>query len=138
MFAAVLLDSLRQATEVGVRLQNEMFRKWVSLWPCLTPAPDPWGEQAQRAQKQWAEFFEGALAEQRATLAVQFEAELQQMEEAFRTAGTTGPAELRATAGDLCGRALERLWQKHEAQLRDFAAAVSRWIALVPFRTAAP
>jgi hypothetical protein len=138
MFTAMLIDSLREAAEAGVRLQHEMFKKWVSLWPGLTPAPDPWGEQAQRAQKKWTEFFEGALAEQRTTLAVRFEAELQQIDEAFRAAGTTDPAELRTRAGELCGRALERLWRTHEAQLRDFAAAVSRWIALVPFRTAAP
>ena len=135
MFEPVF-DSLKQVTETGLRMQQELYEKWVGLFTGVKPAQAPFAEQAQTFQKKWAGFLEEMLKKQRETLEAQFKAGVKNIEDAFRLAGTRDPEELRAKTTELWQKVFEALRQSYEAQLRDLQAIASRWTELVTKRTA--
>jgi hypothetical protein len=130
MFEPVF-ESLKKATETTLQIQQEMFKKWVSFWPGMPTAQPAWGEQAQKVQKKWAEFFEETLKKQRETLEAQFQAGLKNIEEAFHLAEVKDPEELRTRTVELWRKVFETLRQAYEGQARDFEAAVARWAELM-------
>jgi len=130
MFEPVF-DNLKKVTETTLRMQQEMFEKWVSLWPGVRPTQAAFAEPAQKFQKKWAEFYEGALKKQRDTLETQFKAGLKNIEEAFRLAEAKDPEELRARTTELWQKVFETLRQSSEAQLRDLQTFAGRWTELV-------
>ena len=49
-----IIDSARKATESSVAMQQELFRKWASLWLGAPVTAIPFGE-LQKFQKKWVE-----------------------------------------------------------------------------------
>ena len=127
----LVFDSLKKATEVCLQTQQETFKRWMGAWPGVPKGPGPVPEQVHKFQKKWAEFYEEILKKQRETLAAQFQAGLQHIEEAFRLAETKDPAELRAKTIELWQKVFETLRQTFEAQVRDLQALAGRWTELV-------
>jgi hypothetical protein len=130
MFEQVF-DNLKKATEASLKMQQEVYEKWVNLWPGLKPPQGTLAEPVQRAQKQWAEFYEDVLKKQRETLEAQFKAGLRYIEDAFRLAEAKDPEELRTRTTELWQKVFETLRQTSEAQLRDLQAFAARWTGLV-------
>jgi len=135
MFEQVF-DNLRLATESSIRLQQDMFNKWVSVWPGVAPAgvaPAPNGsaDKIQKAQKNWAEFVADLVKKERETLETQFSAGLKNIEAAFRLAETKEPEELRAKTVELWQKSIDCMRQTYETQMRDVQAAVVKWTELV-------
>ena len=126
----LVFDSLKKATEVSLQMQQEAFKRWVGVWPGLPAGPGLIPEQAKNFQKKWAEFYEEILKKQRETLAAQFQAGLQHIEEAFRLAETKDPAELRTKTIELWQKVFETLHQSFEAQVRDMQTIAGRWTEL--------
>jgi hypothetical protein len=127
----LVFESLKKATDTTLRMQQEMYEKWVSLWPGMRPTPAAFAEPAAKFQKKWAEFYEEVLKKQRETLDTQFKAGLKNIEDAFRLAEIKGPEELRAKTAELWQKIFETLRQSAEAQLRDFQTITARWAELV-------
>jgi hypothetical protein len=103
-------DSLRKATEATVEAQQEMCKRWFSLFPTAPAFPSAWTEQVQRFQKKWAEAVQDLMKRQRETTEAQFKLGLQNIEKAFQV------GEIK-TAEDFRARAIE-LWQKSFEGLR--------------------
>jgi len=129
MFESVF-DSLKKVTETTLRMQQEMYEKWVSLRPGVSPAQAMFTETAQKFQKGWTEFYEETLKKQRDTLEAQFKAGLKNIEDAFRLAEAKDPEELRAKTTELWQKVFETLRQSSEAQLRDLQTFTGRWTEL--------
>src|SRR5262249_36092870 len=100
MFEPVF-ESLKKATDATIQAQQEMFRKWVTLWPGLPLTPPPWGEQVQQFQKKWTEFVNEVVKRQCEALEAQFKTGLKNLEDAFRLAEVKSPEELRAKTLEL-------------------------------------
>jgi hypothetical protein len=126
MFDAVF-ESLQKATESTVKMQQEMFKQWVSLWPGAQATPPAPAEQAQKMQKKWAEVASELYKKQCETLEAQFKAGLRNLEEGFKLAKTKDPEELRQKTVELWQKSLECLRQTCEAQLKEFQTAAARW-----------
>jgi hypothetical protein len=129
MFEPVF-ESLRKATDQTMQMQQEMFRKWATLWPPMPAAPPVWGEQMQKFQKKWAEMVEETLKKQREALEAQFSSGLKNMEAAFKLGEAKDVEELRAKTVELWQKTFECLRQAFEGQMRDFQAAVNKWAEL--------
>jgi len=126
-----VFESLRKATEETVQLQQEMLKKWVSLWPDFPSASAPWTGQAQQFQKRWAETVNELLKRQRETAEAQFEAGLQNIEKAFRLYDAKNAEELRAKTSELWQQCFNSLRQAFEAQLRDCQTAMLKCVELM-------
>ena len=129
MFEQVF-ENLRTATEANMQVQQELFKKWVGMWPGMPAVPNG-GEAFAKTQKKWAEFMAEVVKKQRETMESQFSAGLKHIEEAFRLAEVKEPEALRAKTIELWQKAFEFMRQMYEAQMRDFQAAVVKWTELM-------
>ena len=123
-------ESLRKATESSISLQQEMFRKWMSLWPGMSVSTHGFTE-LQKLQKKWVDVVSELVKKRNESLEAQFKAGLQNIEEAFRLAEAKDPEELRTKTIELWQKTFDCLRQASEAQLHDFQNAVTKWVELI-------
>jgi hypothetical protein len=123
-------DSLHKATESSIALQQEMFRKWMGLWPGIPVSTFPFTE-LQKFQKKWVEVVGELVKKKNETLETQFKAGLQKIEEAFRLSEIKDPEELRTKTVELWHKTFDYLRQASETHMRDFQHAVSKWAELM-------
>jgi hypothetical protein len=126
-----VIENMRKATESTFQVQQEMFKKWVALWPGTPPSTNGGGEQMLKFQKRWMEVVGEQVRKQRETLEAQFNAGLRNLEEAFRLAEAKDPDELRAKTLELWQKTFDCLRQGYEAQMRDFQTVVTKWTELM-------
>jgi hypothetical protein len=129
-----VLESLRKATESSVQVQQELFRKWVSLWPGVPASAPLWGEQAQRFQQfqqQWAETVQELIRRQREGVETSFKLGLQSIEKAYQLGEVTTVEEMRVRTVELWQKCFEGLRQAYELPLREFQAATEKWLQFV-------
>jgi len=122
-------ESLRKATEVTAQVQQEMFRRWLSLWPGFPVAGHPQEpNQLQRFQQQWGEEIKEAIKRQRDLAETQFKAGVQIIEKSFQVGEVKTPEELRARAIELWRQCFDSLRQTYESQAREFQTWMEKWI----------
>jgi hypothetical protein len=139
MFMPVF-ESMGKITGATMEMQQEMFKKWFSIWPGMQfnpfisgmPAnPAVWGEKVQKIQKQWAETVRELLKRQRETVEGQFKVGQQNIEKAFQIGEAKTPEELRARTQELWQKCIEGVRNASEAQMRDFTVAIEKWVDLM-------
>jgi hypothetical protein len=119
MFEKVF-ENLRNATEASVQAQQEIFQKWITLWPGVPSSPYAFGEKFQKVQKKWNQTVAEQVKKQREALEAQFSAGLRNIEESFRLAEAKNPEEFRAKTLELWSKSFDYLRQTAESQLREF------------------
>jgi hypothetical protein len=122
-----VFESMRKATETTIQLQQDLFKKWVSLYPEAMVPPLPCGEQAQKFYKKWAEVVTESLARQRGVLEAQCHAGLKNLEAAFAVASAKDPEELKARTRELWQKSFDCLRLALEAQAKEYQAAAAQW-----------
>jgi hypothetical protein len=126
-----VIESVRKTTEASVQAQQEMFKKWVSLWPGV-PGSAPCGtEQAQQFRQQWAEVVNGLIQRQREGIEALFKLGLQNIEKAFQLGEVKTAEEMRARTVELWQKCFDGLRQAYEIPLKEFQAATEKWIQFV-------
>jgi hypothetical protein len=126
------VESLRNATEETVSLQQEMLKKWFSLWPGIPTPQRPWGpEQIQRFQKQWGEVVQEAIKRQHDLAQTQFKAGMQTIEKTFQIGEVKTPEELRARTIELWRRCFESLQRAYETQAHAFLTGMEKWVEMI-------
>jgi hypothetical protein len=120
-------ENFRQATETTVRLQQEMFKTWINLWPGAPVASESWVDQMHQFQKKSAETYGEILKRQRDMVAANYKAGLKNIEKAFQIGEAKTPEELRAKSIELWQNCFEDLGKACEAQLRGFEAVIEKW-----------
>jgi hypothetical protein len=130
MFEQVF-ENLRTATATTVRMQQELFNRWLNLWPGLAAAGPEASGQLAAAQKQWQEVTGEMLKKQREMLEKQFAAGLKNIEAVFNLAQTKNPEELRERTVELWQKSVNCIREMYETQVRDFQGAVTKWTELL-------
>jgi hypothetical protein len=125
-----VLENFRQATEGTVQMQQEMFKKWINLWPGIPASLPSGGEQTQQFQRKWAETLGDLFKRQEEMIEAQFKAGIENIEKAFEVAGVKTPAELCAKSLELWQGCFANLRQVYEAQQRWFEMAMKKWPGL--------
>jgi len=125
-----VFESIRKATETTVQMQQELFKKWVSLWPGTPPAPPAWAPQFEQFQKKWAEVVNDLIKRQKEGVEFQFKAGMENIEKAFQVGEAKTAEELRARTVELWKKCFEGFQKTYEAQLKDFEAAMKKWAEL--------
>jgi hypothetical protein len=124
-------ETFRQATETALQMQQEMVRKWVSLWVGMPAAVPPGAEQVRQFQKKWAEFIGDLIKRQREVTEAQLQAGLEGIEKAFHLGEAKNIEELRARTFELWQKCFEGFRQGYEAQVQEFQRALEKWMDLV-------
>ncbi len=117
-------ETVRKSADATMQVQQEMFRKWMSLVPGVpsaSPAFDP-----GKFQKKWLEVVTELTRKQRELMEAQFSVGLKYMEDAFRLAEAKSAEELREKAVELWKKTFDALRQVYESQARELQAAVAK------------
>lgn len=128
-----VFENFRKATETTLQAQQDLFQKWVSLWPMFSMEPTTPGnnvavnEQARSFQKQWTDTATALLTKHCEMLDAQYRAGVRTIEEALRTTEAKDPEEFRRLTEELWRKSSEVLKQTIENQIRDFQIAVEKW-----------
>jgi hypothetical protein len=130
MFTQVL-ENVGKVTGATVAAQQEMFKRWISLWPDLLSSPPAGGEQTDQFRKRWTATAGELLKRQREMIDAQFKAGLQNIEKAFKLGEAKNPEELRAATIALWRKCFDSLTQAAESQIRETHAAVEKWFDLL-------
>jgi broad specificity phosphatase PhoE len=130
MFSQVM-ESMAKVTGATVAMQQEMFKKWFSMWPGMATYPPASAEQVERFQKRWADTVSELFRRQRDVTETQFKAGIQNIEAAFKVGEARTPEEVRARAIELWQKCFDNLRQASEAQLRETQVAVEKWFELM-------
>jgi hypothetical protein len=126
MFEPVF-ENLRKATEASIQMQQDLFKKWVALWPGVTQFPAVEGVPFTKFQKKWTEVVTELVKKQRETMEAQFGAGLRNIEEAFHLADVKDPEELRAKTVEFWQKSFDCLRHLYDVQVRDFQHAAAKW-----------
>jgi hypothetical protein len=126
-----VIDNFRQATEGTVQLQQEIFKKWINLWPGIPAATPNWPEQAQQFQKKWADTVADLLKRQREITEANFKAGLANIQKAFQVAEAKTPEEIRAKSLELWQQCFDNLRKVYESQLHGIEIAMEKWTGLM-------
>lgn len=133
MFVPVF-ESLQKMTGVAVETQQEMFKRWLSLWPSIPAVGNgasALGEQVQKFQKRWAEAVGELIRRQQETIDAQFKAGQQSIDKAFEVGEARTAEEMRARAVELWKKCIEAVVRVPEAQLRECQVAVKKCLDAV-------
>jgi hypothetical protein len=123
-------ENFREATQVTVQLQQEMFKAWIKLWPGIPTSTPSWGEQVQQFQKKWARTIGDMIKQHKEATEAHFKAGLQNIEKAFQVGEAKTAEELRAKSLELWQKCFDDLRQVYEAQLRGFETVIEKWTEL--------
>jgi len=119
-----ILDSVRKTTESSVAFQQDLFRRWVSLWPGVPVSVIPLSELEKLGRK-WVEMLGELFQRENDALAVQLKIGFGNIEKLFRLAEEKDPEQLRTKAVELWQKAFDDLRQISETQMRNVQNAVA-------------
>jgi len=115
-----VFESVRQATELVVQGQQEMFRRWTTCWMGIPVTQSPMVEQVQAFQKKWAEACMELFKKQWEVVVTQFGVGLKAFDEVCRAAQAKDADLLRGKMVEFWQRSFESLRQLAETQMRDY------------------
>jgi len=131
---------LCRLTESTIQMQQELFQKWVSLFPigpqpimplANVPSSTSAPTDPLAFQKKGLEIFGELFKKEYETLETQFKAGLRNIEEAIHLVQVKDPAEFYAKSVDLYKKGFDGLLQTSETQIRDFKSAAAKWNEVV-------
>ena len=121
-----LFENLQKATETTVKMQQEMFQKWVEAFPSATAGiPAPTAAFADFRQK-WEEVSVDMLKRQKELVDQNYEAGLKTLEDVFNVADAKSPQEYQQKVTELYRKSFESLRQLTESQLNEFKSAAEK------------
>jgi hypothetical protein len=126
-----VFDNVRKAAEANLKMQQEVFRQWTTLWPGLPSPQSVWIDKVRDFQKQWGNTVSELARQHRDTFDRQYQAALESLEEALRVGESSNPEEFRKRTEQLCRKTLDCMREVSEAQMKEFQDAMSKWSELV-------
>jgi hypothetical protein len=132
MFGQVF-DNMAKVTGATVTIQQDIFKKWFSMWPNIPGfQPDPGSaEQVEKFQKRWAATVSELLKRHRELTETQFKAGMENIEKAFQIGEAKTPEEIRAKTIELWQKCFDYMRQTTEAQIRETQVATQKWFELL-------
>jgi hypothetical protein len=126
-----VFDNMRKASEANLKMQQDVFRQWTTMWPGLPSPQSMWLDKMRDFQRQWGNTMSDLARQHRDTFDRQYQAALESLEEALRVSESSNPEEFRKRTEQLCRKTLDCMREASEAQMKEFQAAMGKWSELV-------
>lgn len=125
-----VMQNVRKAAESNLKMQQEAFRSWTTLWPGLSSPQSMWLDKVRDFQTQWTHTVSDLARKHREVLDQQYQAALNSLEEALRLTESKNPEEFRKRSEQLCRKTIDCVREIAEIQLKEFQEAASKWTEL--------
>ena len=125
-----VLSNMRKAAEANLKMQQEVFHQWSTLWPGFPNPQTAWLNKVRDFQHQWVTTISDLARKHRDTLDRQYQAALESLEEALRVTESSNPEEFRQRSEQLFRKTFDCMREVSETQMKEFQDAVSKWSEL--------
>jgi hypothetical protein len=125
-----VIDNFRKTAESNFEMQQEMFRKWSTMWPTQAPQ-SAWVDQVKRFQKEWSQTVSDLVHKHRDVLNRQYQSAVESLDEMLRVTESKDPEEFRQRVEQLCRKTIDCVREIGETQLKELQDSVNRWSELV-------
>ena len=125
------LDNIRKASESSLKMQQDAFQQWTTLWPGFSSPQSAWIDKMRDFQRQWTNAVSDLAHKHRNTLDRQYQVAVESLEEALRTGESTNPEEYRRRTEQFCRKSLDCMREASEAQMKEYQEAMKKLSDLV-------
>lgn len=123
-------QNIRKAAEANLKMQQEIFSQWTSLWPGMPTPQTAWINQMQGFRRKFTETISDLARKHRDVIERQYQAALESLDAALSISDATTPEEFRRKSEQLCRKTLDCMKEVSETQVREFQDAITKWTDL--------
>jgi hypothetical protein len=123
--------NMRKATEANLKMQQEVFRQWTTMWPGIPTPQSIWIDKMRDFQRQWSNTISDMARKHRDAVDRQYQAALESLDAALRVSESTNPEEARRRSEQLCRKTIDCMREMSEAQIREFQDAMTKVTELI-------
>ncbi|QDU56819.1 hypothetical protein [Aeoliella mucimassa] len=125
-----VFNNFRKAAESNLKMQQEVFRHWGSMWPGFPTPQAAWVDKVRDFQHEWVRTISDIARKHRVSLDQQYQMALESLEEALRVSESSNPEEFRRRIEQMFRKTFECVREISETQLNEFQEAVHKWSEL--------
>lgn len=126
-----VFQNIRNAAEANLKMQQEAFQQWSSLWPGVPTSQPAWVDKVQKFHKQWSDTVSSLAAKRREVLDEQYKAAVESLDTALKVTEATNPEEFRRRSEQFCRKTVDCMRDIAESQVREFQDSAAKWTKLV-------
>ncbi len=126
-----VFSNLQKATESSVKMQQEMFQKWVEAFPTASPQVPTATDAMSQWRHKWEELVAESLKRQKEMVDKNYEAGIKALEDIFAVEEAKSPQEYQEKVTELYRKSFESLRQLSEAQMTSFKSATEKFSELM-------
>ena len=126
-----VFQNIRKAAEANLKLQQEAFQQWTSLWPGAPTSQPAWVDKMQKFHKQWCDTVSELAAKHREVLDQQYQASVESLDAALKVTESTNPEEFRRRSEQFCRKTVDCMREISESQMREFQDSAAKWTKLI-------
>ena len=123
-------QNIRKAAEANLKMQQEIYSQWTSMWPSVPTPQTAWLNQMQGVRKQWVETVSALARKHRDVVERQYQAAIESLDAALSMTEASTPEEFRRRSEQACRKTLECMKEMSESQIREFQEAITKWTDL--------
>lgn len=125
-----VFQNIRKAAEANLKMQQEIYSQWTSMWPGLPTPQTAWLNQMQGFRKQWVDTISSLARKHRDVVERQYQAAIESLDAALSISDASTPEEFRRRSEQLCRKTLDCMKEMTESQIREFQEAITKWTDL--------
>lgn len=126
-----VFSSLQKATESSVKMQQEMFQKWVEAFPTASSQVPSVTDPLSQWRHKWEALVAESLTRQKEMVDKNYEAGIKALEDIFAAEEAKSPQEYQQKVTELYRKSFESLRQLSEAQMAEFRSATEKFTELM-------
>jgi hypothetical protein len=126
-----VFQNIRKAAEANLRMQQELYSQWTSLWPGMPAPQTAWLNNMQGFRKQIVETIASLARKHREVVDRQFQSAIESLDAALSMSDASTPEEFRRRSEQLCRKSLDCMKEMTETQIREVQEAITKWTDLI-------
>ena len=126
-----VFQNVRKAAEANLKMQQEVFSQWSTMWPGIPTPQTAWVNQMQSFRKQFADTISQLASEHQKVIDKQYEAASDSLNSALALTDASTPEEVRRRSEQFCRKTLDCMREVTEVQVKEFQDAITKWTDLM-------
>jgi hypothetical protein len=126
-----VFQNIRKAAESSLKLQQEAFQQWTSMWPGVPTSQPGWVGKMQKFHKQWCEAVSDLAAKHREAMDQQYQATVESLDAALKVSESTNPEEFRRRYEQFCRKTVDCMREITQTQVQEFQESTEEWTKLL-------
>lgn len=121
-----VFQNVRKVTEANIRMQQELFSQWSSIWPAMPAPQSAWVDKMKQFRTKWVQTVSDLARDHQKVVDAQYASALESLEAALNVTDASSPEELRRKTEQLCRKSLDCVREMSETHVRELQETVTK------------